>query len=245
MRKPVIGMCFTANKKGDLASRFVFNSSYVNAIYEAGGVPMLIPVTGDSVELAKDYMAVMDGLLVPGGVDCSTRLFGQEPHPTVKHTNVELDNFEIELVRLAKEAGKPILGICRGLQLINIAFGGTLTQDIPSQLKSPICHGQDMLRRDELTHSVDPVEGSKYAALLGSEKHYVNSFHHQCIDRVADGFKVGAKAPDGIVEGIESEEFNTFAVQYHPEELFARYDEFRAIFKDEVERAKKYIAEHE
>ncbi len=148
MRNTVIGMCFTANKKGDNAGRFIFNSPYVRGIYAAGGVPMLIPVTGDDISLAKDYARLIDGLLVPGGVDVSTRLFGQEPHPTVRHTNVELDNFEIELIRLMKEEGKPIVGICRGIQVINVAFGGTLHQDIPSQLKSPICHSQDSLRRD-------------------------------------------------------------------------------------------------
>ena len=203
---------------------------------------MVIPVTGDTTELAKAYFDLIDGFMVIGGVDVTTRLYGQEPHPTVKHTNIELDEFEIEMVKLCKEAGKPVLGICRGIQVINVAYGGTLIQDIPSQCKSPVCHSQDMLRRDEVTHSVLPKEGSRYAQLLGSEKHYVNSFHHQALDKVADGFVVGAvSTEDGIVESFESEKYNVFAVQYHPEELFERYDRFFAIFKDEIERAQKFM----
>ena len=146
---------------------------------------------------------------------------------------------EMKLIRLAQERGLPIFGICRGLQLINVAFGGTLYQDLPSQYPECIAHAQDMSIRSQLTHRVDILGDTLIGRLLGSEPIYVNSYHHQAVKEVAKGFHVSAKASDGVAEAIENGEGMIYAVQWHPEELVNRYERFRPLFKYLVEQARK------
>ena len=191
--------------------------AYVNAVVEAGGTPVLIPLITDETKL-EEIISHIDGLILSGGGDIYSPLFGEELHPSVESFDLERDLYEIALVTQAVNSQKPVLGICRGMQLINVAFGGTLIQDIPSQIpESNVNHNQEEAR-EIFTHSVNITQESRLHQIAQSEQIMVNSFHHQAIKDLAPGFEVVAKAEDGIIEAIESTEEKIIAgVQWHPE----------------------------
>ena len=224
----VIGITsFTKNISNQIFYTVV--EPYVNAVKSQGALPFIIPANTD-IESVKTYANIIDGLLIPGGEDVSPLNYNMEPHPSVTLTLDTKDIFEIALIKEMKRLNKPVLGICRGMQIINVAFGGGLIQDIPSQTDSFICHKQAMEIRSETTHTVNIEKSSKLYELLGNKAN-VNSYHHQAVGDVAPGFTVSAKAPDGIIEAIESEDKKILAVQWHPECLFERYNIFCNIFK--------------
>ena len=202
-------------------------SSYTDAVTAGGGLPLILPET--CPEDAERYVSLVDGLLVPGGGDVSPLLYGQEPCPKVSSFRRESDLFELAVIRAAIRRGIPIFGICRGIQVINVAMGGTLIQDIPSQVPGSICHRQTT-RRWELAHSVQAEPGSLLEQVTGMRRLEVNTFHHQAIDQPAPGLIVTAHAPDGVIEAVESADRKIFAVQWHPENLFSRGEEFRKLF---------------
>jgi putative glutamine amidotransferase len=244
MRKPVIGIA--CNTPFKTAPRSVAcNRAYVQAVMDAGGTPLLLPAIGNDPALALEYIDLLDGVLFAGGEDMLSSYFGEDPVPQVNYVSSERDCLEVALARLAEERDMPMLGICRGEQVLNVAFGGTLWQDIPSQLSGGevplLCHYQDPAIRSELTHIVHPVSGT-FCDRFGSEPLFVNSFHHQAVKDPAPGFKVCAYSPDGIIEAIESEELLATAVQWHPEELYVRWPRFNVLFSDFVERAAEYAA---
>jgi putative glutamine amidotransferase len=165
-------------------------------------------------------MAAAEGLVLTGGEDVDPALYGQTPHEHLHAVNRVRDDTEIALVHAAREAGKPILAICRGPQLLNVALGGTLVQDIPSQLPDAIPHDvRDT--RDTRTHDVIIEPGSRIAKAVDATRITVNSLHHQAILQVAPSLRVTARAPDGVIEGVESEGDGWWvvAVQWHPEEM--------------------------
>ena len=215
MKKPIIGL--TAYPSTDDSIVFKVNQSYVNAILKAGGIPMIIPVTSSDVALA--LIDIADGLLIPGGQDVSPNLYQEEPVPQVTIHKKQFDLFEFDLIKTAFSSGKPILGICRGVQLINVAFGGSLYQDIPSQVHSPICHVQSTVVSAEGTHSITITPNTILHQTINTSKILVNSFHHQSIKDVAANFIVSARAPDGIIEGIESTNGQIIGLQWHPEKM--------------------------
>ncbi len=244
MRKPLIGI--PSNTPFKTAPRSVAcNRSYVCSVLDHGGIPLLLPAIGNDPALAEQYIDSVDGILFAGGEDILSYYFDEDPVPQVNYISSERDCLEIALAKLAAERHMPMLGICRGEQLINVAFGGTLWQDIPSQLSGGevplLCHYQDPAIRSELTHIVHPVSGT-FCDRFGSEPLFVNSFHHQAVKDPAPGFKVCAYSPDGIIEAIESEELLATAVQWHPEELYVRWPRFNVLFSDFVERAAEYAA---
>lgn len=183
--KPVIGMIAAANPKL-LAGRHLINTSYVRAVIAAGGTPLLIPAD-EHPERAEEYMPLLHGLLVPGGEDVTPALYGEDPVPQVTYVNEDKDRTEMALACLAAERGIPIFGICRGMQLLNVCFGGTLYQDLPSQHPAPWATPRIWPSGSQLTHRVKLESGSLLERLLGEEPLSVNSYHHQAVRTPAPG----------------------------------------------------------
>jgi putative glutamine amidotransferase len=213
---------------------------YRQAILHVGGDPRI--VTHDMT--VDEALEGVDALLLSGGDDVSPARYNEAAHPTVSEVAPERDEFELALVREARRRNLPILGICRGIQVMNVAFGGTLIQDIPSQVSGA---GEHRLTVPphlpfELAHEVWIEKDSRLAALLkdrlvDGDSCEVNSRHHQAVARVAEGFRVTATAPDGIIEAIEDPAARfCLGVQWHPENFF-RTGEFRGLFEGFVAAA--------
>ncbi len=204
----------------------------VHAVEQAGGIPFLIPYDLEDTNLRALYRRI-DGLLLPGGGDIHPRFFGDEaPHPS---TNIEeaRDEAEIKLIRWAADDDMPMLGICRGCQIMNVALGGTLIQDIPSQIATDIAHDFPNSRPRGLTaHPVTIVAESRLAQIVGEAQIMVNSWHHQVIDKLAPGAVLAAQSPDELVEAFEipSKRF-VISVQWHPEDMIADDEASRKLFR--------------
>ncbi|MDV7757294.1 gamma-glutamyl-gamma-aminobutyrate hydrolase family protein [Liquorilactobacillus mali] len=210
------------------------------AIYAAGGIPIILPFPekfDDVEDSIQDIVAMIDGLMLPGGPDVDPLFYGEEPILEIGMTIGIEDKFEIALIKEVIRVGKPILGICRGIQVLNVALGGTLYQDLEAQNPNvKIQHAQATLGHFK-THHVKIEENSRLSSLLGDNS-LVNSRHHQAIKQVAEGLTVAAISPDGIVEAVESENSNQIlAVQWHPENLWQNDKEQFKLFTDFVERS--------
>lgn len=195
------------------------NASYVRSVLAAGGLPIIfVPDLSpdETVELFGDC----DGLLLTGGEDVDPGQYGSGPHPKLGTVDPRRDANELALVAEARARDLPILGICRGIQLCNVALGGTLIQDLPSQRPGAIDHDSPT-PRDVRSHHVTVIEPSRLADILGATELIANSFHHQAVDRLGAGLVATAVAPDGVIEGVESADPGEWlvAVQWHPEEL--------------------------
>lgn len=195
------------------------NASYVRSVLQAGGVPIILsPLAGTGhLDLLLD---AVDGLLLSGGEDVAPERYGADPHPRLGDVDPVRDAFELGLFTAARERGLPVLAICRGLQVVNVALGGTLWQDIPSERPGALQHAQ-LGSRSERTHAVRVSPGSGLARALGSAQLEVNSFHHQSVRDLAPVLDVTATAPDGEIEGFEARPGEPWllAVQWHPEEF--------------------------
>ena len=187
----------------------------VDAVVTAGGEPWLLDLASD-VPAASDAVRQSDAVLVLGGADIDPALYGEQPHPLTVVGSRADDAYEIEAIRTAVDARTPVLAICRGLQLVNVAFGGTLLQDLGPDSAH---HGppDDLMVDTEIR----PVEGSRLGAILGAEPLTVRTGNHQALARVADGLEVSARADDGVVEAVEHEQAWLLAVQFHPEDADA------------------------
>ncbi|GHT50705.1 hypothetical protein FACS189440_18590 [Bacteroidia bacterium] len=217
------------------------SNAYVNAVIKAGGAPVLIPLTND-VPVLENILSKIDGLILSGGGDIYAPLFNEELHPAVESYDLERDHYDIRLVKMAAARQMPILGICRGHQVINVAFGGSLIQDIPSQVPdSKINHNQSEAREIG-AHTVSVSPDSKLYQIVNKEHLFVNSFHHQAVKVVAPDFEAVAYAEDGVIEAIEStEEKSILGVQWHPENMaVAENDTMLSIFKHVVNEAELY-----
>ena len=224
--KPIIGItCYHDHSAGVHRQ----NDTYINAINKAGGIPILLPCLKSEADILQ-HLSIIDGLIVSGGPDADPIYFGEEPHPALGNIHPTMDAYEIPLIQEALKRNMPLLGICRGEQMLNIAAGGTLIQDIPASVKSPLKHRQDAPRH-YMTHSAIVVEGTKLAQILGAGTLRVNSFHHQSVRDVPSGFVISASAPDGIIEAIESVE-HAFALglQWHPEGMWNVEENYDALF---------------
>jgi putative glutamine amidotransferase len=220
-RKPVSActVAVTASIRPDGDTRRVrLTAAYITALENAGLVPLVVPPLS-SAGAASAILDSVDGLVLTGGEDVDPARYGEKRHDKVRSVNPERDATEASLIGEAKARGKPVLAICRGIQMLNVALGGTLVQDIPTQCDTTIAHDEDT-PRDRRSHEVSIEPGSLIARAVGAEHLSVNSFHHQSVKRVAPGMRVTAKSPDGIIEGIESTgNWWAMGVQWHPEEM--------------------------
>ncbi len=221
MAFPLIGVTasYIPPKDGPFGTVQV-GESYVQAVIQAGGVPVVIPV-GLSPEALQALFARLDGVLLTGGGDIDPRRFDGHPHPRVYDIDARRDDLEIRLAQSAAKSGKPFLGICRGIQVINVALGGTLFTDIGDQLANPLRHDwYPNVRRDYLAHSVAVTPGSRLAQALGGDSFEVNSLHHQGLEHIAPPLRAVACAPDQLIEGVELPDHPFgLGVQWHPEWL--------------------------
>ena len=229
--RPVIGVTLG---DGDAPGIHAVRQDYVRSVEQSGAVPVgLPPVSPDDVPAVLDRL---DGILLSGGVDVDPSLYGQEPHPRLGRVNRRRDDFELALVREALRRDVPILAICRGHQLLNVATGGTLVQDIASLVQGHADHDVKGPRWRR-AHRVDVSAPSRLREILGQDALPVNSIHHQAVDRVGDGLVVSARCPeDGIVEGLERPASRfVVAVQWHPESFWNRADSFQRLFDAHAE----------
>lgn len=226
MNRPIIGIVGNMEtvEKGIFLGneRTYINNDYVTSILKVGGIPMILPVIDDE-EAIKDLVKNVDGILISGGSDVNPLIYGEEPTDKLGEISHERDNFDISVVKNAFNLGKPILGICRGLQIMNVVFGGTLHQDLSYIDGSYIKHYQES-RNTLHCHSVDVYEDTKLGEIIGKSV-IANSFHHQSVKDIAPGFIVSAMSRDNVIEAIEKvgEEF-VIGVQWHPEVMVALED---------------------
>ena len=224
---PLIGLT-TSQPSEDSGLGRLFNGTsrrYMEGLEAVDTLPVLLP---NLPEQAAEYARRVDAVLFTGGVDVHPRHFGQHPRRGLGVVDEVRDAFEIALYHEARRLGKPVFGICRGVQLLNVLEGGTLWQHLPDVEAAWVDHAQ-MASPPTLGHEVQFTSGSVLAEYHGTEKVFVNSYHHQALDRVAPSLRAVAVAPDGIVEAVEGQ--NLLAVQWHPELLFAAHPEALGTFR--------------
>lgn len=233
---PLIGI--SANyREGDSC----IENSYALSILEAGGVPVLIPVCTD-IEILREMVKRLDGLLLTGGGDINPLFAKEDPIPQLQEYNIIRDQYDFTLVKLATDRCIPIFGICRGHQVINLAFGGNNYQDIYSQRQTPTLKHSQSVSREYGSHTVLIEKESQLFNIMGTDSLVVNSFHHQAIKDVAPGFHVSATSPDGIIEAMEGRPaYPIFSVQWHPEKMAVRPDQqMQRLFHYFVNEAKLF-----
>lgn len=240
-KKPIIGISGSViiDSSGSFAGyrRSYVNEDYVKSVIKNGGVPYIIPMNNDA-EVIKEQVDNIDALILSGGHDVTPTLYGQQPHMKIGETSIQRDNFDFALIKAAKEKNIPILGICRGLQIINVYHGGTLYQDLSLNPNVYIKHNQ-VSDPTLQTHNLNINEGTKFAGYFKEKSIMVNSFHHQIIDKVAPGFVACAISDDGVVEAIESKEYPfILGIQWHCEMLHEVYEDMNIIFKKLIENIK-------
>lgn len=233
--KPIIGISsYEENNKG----QYNLNTNYVDAVLDAGGIPVIIPIIRDE-EDAERYLDTIDGIIFSGGIDISPLNYHENPLKEINRMSSIRDNYEIMLFKKSYERKIPILGICRGCQLMNVSLGGKLYQDINSQVANSLGHSPRSMAGDEFFHSIKIEKDSNFYNIFGKEEIFVNSFHHQAIKELGKNLKAVSHADDGIIEAIEATDQRfMIGVQFHPEALQKKHKEFLGIFKALIEAAK-------
>lgn len=217
-------------------------AGYIDAVVQAGGVPVVLPPIADTATLRGMFDGV-GGILLTGGVDIAPELYGEVAHPRLGRVHPERDVAETPLARWAVAEGKPILGICRGIQMLNVALGGSLYQDLEAQRGGPIDHEASFKHEcwERLDHGLRLSDDSTLAELLGTTELEVNSLHHQAIKDLGDGLRVVGRAPDGVVEAVEGAGAGfVLGIQCHPEQLWQTADpRWRNVFRALVRAAER------
>lgn len=236
--KPIIGITTYQSKNLHGQPTVVLMQSYIDAIMQAGGVPVLIPSM-----IAEDgwdaLYSRLDGILFSGGGDIALEHFSGDSHPRIDDVEPERDSVELKMLNAAASDGKPMLGICRGCQVMNVALGGTLYTHIPDQLPNALDHAYPGNKRTILVHEVKLEEGTHIAEVMGEPIVKVNSLHHQGLKDIAPSLRVTGYAPDGLVEAVELPDHPfAIAVQWHPEWLTDQ-ESTRNLFRKFVEAAGK------
>jgi putative glutamine amidotransferase len=233
--RPLVGITLGGGgRRGVHALR----NEYVRSVEQGGALPVLLAATAAAD--APGLLSRLDGLVLSGGGDVDPALYGRPPHPKLGRLDRQRDEFELALAREALERDRPLLAICRGLQVLNVATGGTLVQDIPSEWEG--AGGHDATGpRWKRTHDVALEPRSRLRAILGRDMVAVNSFHHQAVERLGSGLAVCGRCPeDGVVEALEapSRRF-ALAVQWHPESFWRRADSFQPLFEAHAEACRQ------
>ncbi|HEX2441896.1 MAG TPA: gamma-glutamyl-gamma-aminobutyrate hydrolase family protein [Methylomirabilota bacterium] len=239
MVAPLIGIT-TSVTVDKIPERAYVNGTYIRAVQEAGGIPLLL-TPHFTPEVQAALWQRLDGLILTGGGDIEPERFGEARHPAVDDVSPARDDLEIGLTQRALSDDVPLFAICRGIQVLNVALGGTLVQDIPSEWPNALVHSQKAPRH-EPTHAVKVMgEGTRLGRVLGTLEVDVNSMHHQAIKQLGEGLREVAWAPDGIVEGVEMPGEHRFVlgVQWHPEELVGHDQAARNLFAAIVEAARR------
>ena len=203
----------------DGAERVRLNAAYVRALESVGLVPVIVPPLTEAAAVER-VLDIVHGLVLTGGEDVDPSRYGQDPHPELGAVNCARDETELALLAAARRRTLPTLAICRGVQLMNVGFGGTLVQDLPSQQTDAHDHERNEQRASRV-HAVRVDPASRLSAVVGDQSLRVNSIHHQAIDRLGQAMRPSAWAEDGVIEGVESDDprWWMLGVQWHPEEL--------------------------
>lgn len=240
MKRPFIGItgsCLYEEKQKLFLGyeRMYTNADYVNAVIAAGGVPIMLPIIEDNEAIAIQAEHI-DGLIVMGGHDVMPMYFNEEPLSCLGEVLPKRDAYEIELLKAMTGMKKPVFGICRGFQILNVVFGGSLYQDISLAERSIQIQHNQQARPNVRTHSIETKKGSIMQKCFGATD-TVNSYHHLAVKEVAKNFTVTAWAPDGIIEAIEySGDSYIMGVQFHPEMLAANHTPSLNLFKEFITR---------
>ena len=250
LRRPVIGIPTQTLQTIEgippsLPASWVMNQRYFLAVTASGGVPWMIPLLSEDAETLREIYRRLDAIVLPGGVDLDPATYGEAAHPRLGRVDAARDAVELQLARWAIEDRKPLLGLCRGIQVINVALGGTLWQDIEAQVPAALKHdywpsaGFD---RDYRAHPVELSAGSRLRDLLRQDRLQVNSMHHQAIRELSSQLVATAVAPDGVVEGIEGRAPDHFlmGVQWHPEVFEPTDEPTRRLFRELIAAANGY-----
>ncbi len=228
--RPVIGITLG---DGDRPGHHGVREDYVRSVEQSGAIPVVLPPLRP--EDAEAVLDRIDGLVLSGGVDVDPELYGRPPHPKLGRVDRRRDDFELALTRRALARDLPILAICRGQQVLNVATGGTLIQDLPSELPGAVTHDAPG-RRTRRAHPVEVASASRLGEILGAGTLSVNSFHHQAIDQLGEGLVASARCPgDGVIEGVEMPGRSfVVGVQWHPESFWNEPVSFQALFDAHV-----------
>ncbi len=240
MKKPIIGILGSVLKHKpsnvEISINYV-NSAYYKAVEKNGGIPLIIPFLENKEDVLR-LIENCDGLLFPGGEDVDTHLYGEEPHVSIGSMNIKLDEFWIYIEKIAEERNLPILGICRGLQLINVSRGGSLYQDLSELEPNHFLHVQKQ-ERSYLMHKIKIDKESLLYSILGAEEIMTNTLHHQCVKQVGKNLRITAYSIDKIPEAMESNDGRIVLVQWHPEELTETEPRMNNLFKDLIQKSSK------
>ncbi len=244
---PIIGVTSTLRRDPEVVGTCPLGSfvradlDYIAGVTQAGGVPVVLPPVA---EAAEEMVRKIDGLLLSGGSDLDPGYYGEEPLPELGRTVPERDAFEMACLGYALEAGVPVFGICRGLQVLNVALGGTLYQDLPSQLSDGSIAHLQQTPKWQWTHEVEVEDGSEVAEIMETTNLRVNSYHHQAIKDLADGLVAVAHALDGVIEAVEFRDLSEHwlvGVQWHVEAMRdAEGPEHRNLFEAHVAAAERH-----
>jgi putative glutamine amidotransferase len=250
LRRPVIGIPTQTLQAIEgipptLPPSWVMNQRYFLAVTAAGGVPWMIPLLHDDPGTLREIYQRLDAVVLPGGVDLDPATYGEPLHPGCGQIDPARDQVELQLARWAVADGMPLLGLCRGIQVINVAMGGTLWQDIESQLPQALKHDywpSAGYGRDYLAHPVELAPASRLRELLERDRFLVNSMHHQAIRELSPALVATALAPDGVIEGIEARAADRFllGVQWHPEVFEPTDVPTRRLFRELTAAANTY-----
>ena len=239
--RPVIGISAHPtlhDYRGNKSTIQSCGENYLFSLEAVGAVPLILPIYDDPEALDR-YVGLCDGYLIPGGIDVNPISYGETPHPLLETTRLDFDEYQLHLIERMRVSKKPVLAICRGIQIVNVAYGGTLYQDVSLHGEGTMRHSQVDITPGGISHRVSIEDGSILHRLYGSDL-WTNSYHHQSIKDLGAGLRITARADDGIIEAVEATDHPYLhAVQWHPESFFVRPDNYMlAIFEDFVKQCR-------